>query len=81
MIKLRGSSADGKRKFVILGLSEGNLARLREKKPIVVYGEEMGINLDIILCWGETEDALAEELETLIGPETVVRDERDDKKN
>lgn len=81
MIKLRGSSADGRRKFVILGLSEGNLARLREKKPIIVHAEEMGIDYDIIVCWGQTEEALAGELEGLIGPETVVRDHRQDKKN
>ena len=79
MIKMSGTS--GKRKVILLGLSEGNLMRLREKKPIVINGEEMNMpDLDIIICWGETEDKLAEELSYLIGPETRQRDHREEKK-
>jgi hypothetical protein len=82
MIKMSGTSRDGKRRVVLLGLSEGNLMRLREKKPIVINGEEMMMpELDIIICWGETEDKLAEELNYLISSETRVRDQRGDKKN
>jgi hypothetical protein len=79
MIKMRGTN--GKRQMILLGLSEGNLMRLREKKPIVIHGEEMRMpNLDIIICWGETEDTLAKELAHMIGPETVRRDHRGEKK-
>ena len=82
MIKMSGTSEDGKRKVILLGLSEGNLMRLREKKPIIINGEEMMIpDLDIIICWGETEDALARELSSMIGPETRQRDHRTEKKN
>ena len=79
MIKMSGTH--GKRKVILLGLSEGNLMRLREKKPIIIHAEEMMIDHDIIICWGQTEEALAKELGHLISSETVVRDHRDDKKN
>lgn len=82
MIKMSGTSKDGKRKVVLLGLSEGNLMRLREKKPIVIIGEEIGWpEQDIVICWGETEDALTKELAHLIGPQTRTRDYRGDKEN
>ena len=32
---------NGQRKMILLGLSEGNLMRLREKKPIHINGEEL----------------------------------------
>ena len=80
MIKMGGTKPDG-RKMVVLGLSEGNLMRLREKKPIVIHGEEIGWGKhDIIICWGETEEKLVEELGSMIGPETNVRDHRGEKK-
>ena len=82
MIKMSGTSQDGKRQVLVLGLSEGNLMRLREKKPIVLYGEEVGWpGQDIIICWGETEDVLTKELHDLIGPETRQRDHRTERKN
>lgn len=82
MIKMSGTSHDGRRRMVLIGLSEGNLMRLREKKPIIINGEEFGWpEQDIIICWGETEDALAEELRGMIGPETRQSDHRTEKKN
>jgi hypothetical protein len=79
VIKMSGTKGD--RRMILLGLSEGNLMRLREKKPIVINGEEMNLpGLDIIICWGETEDALAKELAPMLGPETRVRDHREEKK-
>lgn len=81
MIKLGGTTKSG-RKLIILGLSEGNLMRLREKKPLVVHGAEVGVpDLEtLIICWGETEDALADELGDLIDENTKVRDQRGEKK-
>ena len=76
-----GTTASG-RKFVLLGLSEGNLLRLREKKPMVVHGVEIGVpDLEtLVICWGETEEALQKELQEFVGPETRVLDQRGDKK-
>jgi hypothetical protein len=80
MIKM-GGRGNG-REVILLGLSEGNLMGLREKKPIVVHGEEIGWGArDIIICWGETEDSLAKELRGLIDERTTVRDHRGEKKN
>ena len=79
MIKMSGSN--GQRKMILLGLSEGNLMRLREKKPIHINGEELNLpGIDIVICWGQTEDSLAKELRHMISPETVQRDHRRDKK-
>lgn len=66
MFKATGGGADG-RKFVLLGLSEMNLSRLREGKPIHVFGAELGIGQDIIIFWGPTEDALAADLSKHFG--------------
>lgn len=68
MIKATGGSEDG-RKFILLGLSEMNLGKLREGKPIHIYGAELGIPQDIIIFWGPTEDALAADLSQHFGRE------------
>jgi hypothetical protein len=82
MIKMGGATKSG-RKFVLLGLSEINLIRLRQKKPIVVHGVEVGVpDMEtLIICWGETEDALNKELSVMIDERTTVRDRRGEKKN
>lgn len=80
MIKMAGTSVDG-RQVILLGLSEGNLKRLRERKPIHIHSEEFNIpGIDVIICWGPTEDDLMKELQSLIGPETEMRDHREEKK-
>ena len=80
MIKMGGTTTKG-RKFVILGLSDMNMQRLREKKPIVVHGEEINADTDIYICWGETEELLTKEFAQLIDEHTKVVDRRDEKKN
>jgi len=69
MIKATGGSEDGKRRFVLLGLSEMNIGKLREGKPIHIFGSELGIAHDIIIMWGQTEDAMAEEITKHFGIE------------
>lgn len=66
MLKATGSRDNGQ-KFVLLGLSEINLSKLREGQPIHIFGAELGIDHDIIICWGQTEDALAADLSKLFG--------------
>ena len=73
MIKMTGQSKDG-RTLVTLGLSEGNLKRLREGKPIHIFGAEMDLPVDICIFWGETEEKLVEMVKPFISPETRVRD-------
>lgn len=67
MIKATGRNKDGSQRFVILGLSEANLSKLREGKPIHIFGAELGIPHDIIVFWGQTEEAMARELEKAYG--------------
>lgn len=73
MIKMTGT-ING-RETLRLGLSDGNLKRLREGKPIHIFGAEMGLPLDVIIFWGETEEKLVEMVKPLIDPETRVRDQ------
>jgi hypothetical protein len=82
MIKLGGTTKSG-RKFVLLGLSEMNIVRLREKKPLVVHGVEIGLpELEtLIICWGQTEDDLAYDFKEFIDENTRVSDHRGEKKN
>jgi len=82
MIKMGGKTKSGN-KFVLLGISDMNIEKMREKKPIVLYGAEVDVpELELlVICWGENEDALAKELNDYIGPETRVRDHRQEKKN
>lgn len=74
MIKMTGTIDD--REVLVLGLSEMNLQKLREGKPIHIFGAETGIPVDIVIFWGETEDKLAETVKPLIDPETRVTDHR-----
>jgi hypothetical protein len=82
MIKLGGTTKSG-RKFVLLGISEMNLVKLREKKPLIVFGVELGVpELEMmIICWGETEESLQKELSSMIDEYTRVTDHRGEKKN
>lgn len=61
MIKAAGTGADGKR-VVIFGLSEGNVARLREGKPMVVDLVPLGLEGTVLILYGETEEDIAREL-------------------
>ena len=62
MVKFTGEK-NGKQ-VVGLGLSEGNLGKLREGKPILVDLSEMipGSTMEILIFYGATERAMYEEL-------------------
>lgn len=75
MIKLMGTNPKTGRKLFSMGISNGNIRKLKEGKPIVVFGPEVGLDHDIMIFWGETEEKMVEMLKPFIGPETVVRDE------
>ena len=66
MLKATGTSKAGRR-FVLLGLSDINLDKLREGKPIHVFGPEVGLDVDLVIFSGPTEDEMAKELEKLGG--------------
>lgn len=62
MIKLKGQRGD--RPFIMLGLSAGNIERLKQGKPVQVLKEELGIGFDIGIMYGETEQAIVDELQS-----------------
>lgn len=75
MIKFTADRAG--RTLIGLGISAGNVQRLKEGKPIHIHLEELNLpwKADIMIMYGETEQALADELEEFISPETVVHKE------
>ena len=66
MLKATGTSKAGRR-FVLLGLSDVNLDKLRAGKSMLVFGPEVGLDSDLIIFSGPTEDEMAKELEKLGG--------------
>lgn len=75
MIKLMGINPKNGRKMLSMGLSNGNIRKLKEGKPIVIFGPEVGIEVDLMIFWGETDEKLVEMVKPFIGPETIVRDQ------
>lgn len=63
MIKLKGER--GNRPFIMLGLSAGNIERLKQGKPVQILKEELGIGFDIGIMYGETEQAIVDELRSI----------------
>ena len=70
MIKARAGD------HIFFGLSEINLQKLREGKAIKADLHTLGIEGTVIIYYGETEEAMKRELESLIGPGTQVQDLR-----
>lgn len=75
MIKAKGTGPGGSPLY-LFGLSDGNLALLRERKPIMVDLLPMGGRGHVVIMWGATEEDIARELRGLIGTATQYRDER-----
>jgi len=71
MIKATMQTNEGKN-IVLLGLSEENVKRLKENKPIHVNGNELGLDHDVIIMYGQTEQHLYDELKPMIGAKTNV---------
>lgn len=75
MLKMTAQGKDG-RHLVVLGLSFGNLDRLRADAPdgyIKVEGKELGgLPVDVVIFAGETEASMAHTVRGMIGPDTKV---------
>jgi hypothetical protein len=59
------------RQLFLLGLSDMNLQKLREGLPIRLSLESIGGVGDIVIVWGETEEAILTDLAPLFGPDTT----------
>lgn len=71
MIKFKFARKDGK-PCLGFGLSAENVKRLKEGQPIVVDCFEMGVDVEIMIFYGETEQAIYDDLKEFIGKETKV---------
>lgn len=83
MIKFTGKSPTGK--ILGLGLSEENIKRLKTGQPIHLWVAEFMPQMDeiteILILYGETEEAIAENLSDLMTQDTIIKDERKRKKH
>lgn len=78
MIKWKGT-LDG-REVIAFGLEEMNLKRLRDGDPIHVMGAEWGFPYDVLIYYGKDMATLMKMTEHKIGPDTIVHDHRERKK-
>ena len=72
MIKATLQGPDERPRF-LFGLSEINLIRLRKGQPIKIDMRELGLDAEMYIVYGRTEQAIIEDLDAhgLIGPETI----------
>lgn len=61
-----------KDKKIILGLDKDNERRLRAKDPILIRGESLGIEYDIMLCYGDTLKEVADQFGILMPTESLI---------
>jgi hypothetical protein len=72
MIKAKGSR--GGRPFVLFGLSAKNVERLKAGDPAHIWAEEMALPFDVVIMYGETEQAMIDQVSrTCGGAPTVER--------
>jgi hypothetical protein len=78
MIKAKGEMNG--RQCILLGLSSGNLKRLKAGKPIKVNGTEMGMDTDIVIFWGRTEKSMVRDLQKvgILDPDMPIHEHHDD---
>lgn len=72
MILFTATQANG-RTLIGIGISAENVQRLKEGKPIHLHFEALDLpwHADLAIMYGETEQALADELKEFIGPNTI----------
>lgn len=61
MILARGTGEDGSPVY-ILGLSEGNIERLKDGDPLVIDNNELGFSGATVILYGKTEDDITDNL-------------------
>ena len=63
----------------VFGLSRENITRLTDGQPIRIRLDQYGLSgpdVSISLCFGETEEAIALELQEFFSERTIVKDHR-----
>jgi hypothetical protein len=67
--------SNSRRKIFLIGLSHGNLDRLRRDGMegfICIDGSEHGLSHDIMITAGESEADMLDHLKKFIGPDTKI---------
>lgn len=78
MIKFKADLSNG-RKLFGLGIDASTIEHLKEGKPITVDLDKYNVEgVDFFMCYGEDTAKLIEMLKHLIGPQTIVTDDRGD---
>lgn len=65
MIRVRLVRGPGHRDLIILGLSEGNIRKLKADEPVFIDADrdpELGFEQDVAIVYGETEAAIVQGL-------------------
>jgi len=74
MVKCKATMNDG-RAMVVLGLSDGNVAHLKNGEPIYFDAAALRISEplgSIVVFYGKDDGELARTVRTMIGPQTEV---------
>lgn len=61
MLKCRFKQKNG-RTMLVLGLSHHNIALLERQRTITINGSELGLDIDVFVFAGETEESMATDL-------------------
>jgi len=80
MIRLAGHNSKTKRPMIIIGLSDINVAKMREGNPIHIHADDMGFAGEIIIFNGPTEDDMAKMIKDNFDVGKVI-DHRGKKRN
>jgi hypothetical protein len=80
MIKFKATR--GGRETLGLGISGGNVKKLKHGDPILILKEDMDLPFDILIFYGDTEQELVDQFRKrgLITSETIIHDHRERKK-
>lgn len=71
MVKFTAAGPDGP--IIGLGISEGNVERLKAGQPILVDLKTMGFQEgSIMIFYGESNAAMFQELKARVGPHTLI---------
>lgn len=72
MIKFKAYNHNKKTEFYGFGLSEINIQKLKEKKPIYIDGDKIDSLYDYLIFYGKTEDEMLDMFKDHIGGKTEV---------
>lgn len=72
MIRFRATAEDGST-VIGLGITDGNIDRLRQGRPIWVEGGSVGVpGVKVVIYWGRDEYDATEQVSALLGPDTQI---------